>query len=179
MLAVIPLWSKAGKHVEPNKLLMLAFAGQIAQAPLVFLLPEGATATAFAFVLLRGLFAGVDFLLLRTMVADFARETAATGLRHGASCYSVSNITLKLGMGAGAWFALSAIGMASGEAMAGSGQESHLIRLVYATIPMLTGLAGLLIVATTVPGDRPARARRKLAPAADSRPLTAAPQIMP
>ncbi len=93
---------------------------------------------------------GVDFTLLRAMVADVARETATTGLRHGASCYSISNITLKLSMGAGAWFALSAIAaMSAGEAAPAADdleRQAMMLRALYAFVPMIMGALALLVL---------------------------------
>lgn len=149
MLAALPLWSRLGARVSGRRLLTLAYVGQMAIAPLALVLPAGSVAAAILFLVLRGLFAGVDFMLLRAMVADVARETAASGLRHGASCYSVSNVTLKLAMGGGAWLALAVIGAASGPAAfvaSDPDTQGTVMRAVYALPPMIASALGLLVL---------------------------------
>lgn len=158
MLLSLPLWSKYGERIGRQRLLALAYGWQIALAPFIFLLPSSQLAPAIGFVLLRGMFAGVDFLVLRTMVADVARNAATAGLRLGASCYAVSNVTLKLAMGAGAWLALSAIGVALGEGVVVNAAAGQAIRLVYACVPIVTGVLSLLILGAQLltAGDRTA-----------------------
>ncbi|MGK6319641.1 MFS transporter [Sphingomonas sp. DT-204] len=161
MLAALPLWSRLGGCVSSRRLLMFAYAGQIAVAPFALLLPAGTVAAVIPYLLLRGLFAGVDFMLLRAMVAEVARATAATGLRNGASCYSVSNITLKLAMGGGAWLALSVVAAAS-EPLATGGDpdmQGLAIRIAYALPSMIASAAGLLILGAR---NRTVRCRTRL-----------------
>ncbi|WP_447725602.1 MFS transporter [Sphingomonas koreensis] len=148
MLVTLPLWTRIGARMDPGRLLMLAYGWQIAIAPLALLLPAGALGPTLAFLLLRSLFAGVDFLLLRAMVADVARNAAATGLRHGASCYSVSNITLKLAMGAGAWLALSLISASGAQVLATgeAGAQGLAIRVAYALPTVIGSVLGLLVL---------------------------------
>lgn len=149
MLATTPVWSKLGARIGHRRLLMLHYGWQLATAPLALLLPTGVIASAIGFLLLRSLFAGVDFLVLRAMVADVARDSAATGLCHGASCYSVSNITLKLAMGGGAWLALSLVAMAGGgSGMAGGPGEAAgmVIRVAYALPSMVASGLGLFVL---------------------------------
>lgn len=154
-LVTLPLWSKIGMRIGRRPMLMLVFGWQIAIAPFALLVPAGMMAPAIAFLLLRSLFIGVDFTLLRAMVADVAGETAATGLRYGASCYSISNITLKLSMGAGAWLALSAIAaMSAGDAAPSVDDlERHAmtVRVVYAFVPMVTGVLALFVLGVGSP----------------------------
>ncbi|MGF7149006.1 Na+/melibiose symporter-like transporter [Sphingomonas zeicaulis] len=144
-LLTLPLWGKLAGRIGHRRLLMLAYGWQVAVMPLALLLPAGQIAPAILFLIARSLFMGVDYLLLRTMVSEITRAAALTGLRQGASCYSVSNITLKLAMGLGAWMALAAIG---GTSASGAAADASLwaIRLAYALPPVLCGLAALLVL---------------------------------
>lgn len=150
-LVTTPVWSKLGARLDRETLLMLNYGWQLVTAPLVLLLPAGILAPTIGFLLLRGLFGGLDFLALRTMVADVARDSATAGLQCGASCHSVSNITLRLAMGAGAWLALSVLSTISADGSALTtdltGQVSLVIRAAYALPSMLAGAIGLLILA--------------------------------
>jgi GPH family glycoside/pentoside/hexuronide:cation symporter len=163
MLATMPLWSKVGVKIGRRRLLMLHYGWQLVTAPLALLLPAGMIAPAIGFLLLRSLLAGVDFLVLRAMVADIARDSAEMGLCHGASCYSVSNITLRLAMGGGAWIALSLVAMASGDGAAAAGDSGQaagiVIRAAYALPSVVASGLGLLVL---VIGFRPA-SRTKVA----------------
>lgn len=150
-LVTTPVWSKLGARIDRRTLLMMSYGWQFATAPLVMLLPAGMLAPAIGFLLLRSVFAGLDFLALRTMVADIARDSAAAGLQCGASCHSLSNITLRLAMGASAWLVLSLLSALVGDGAAlTSGLTSQgglVVRAVYALPAMLAGGAGLLILA--------------------------------
>ncbi len=139
-LVTLPLWSKVGGRIGPRQLLMIVYGWQIAVVPIALLLPAGMLWPVIGFVLLRSLFAGVEFTVLRAMVADVAGRAAATGLRHGASCYSVSNITLKIAMGVGAWLALVLVDLSA------EGEQGPAVRLVYALVPPMVSAIGLLIV---------------------------------
>lgn len=140
-LVTLPLWSRLAPGIGAHRLLRLAYCWQVALTPLALLLPPGALMPLALFLVARNLFFGVDYLLLRTMVAEVTRSAAQTGLRHSASCYSMSNITLKLAMGLGAWLALEAIGSTSVH-----GPLSATMRLVYSTPPILCGLAALAVL---------------------------------
>ncbi|MET4896597.1 TonB-dependent receptor [Sphingomonadaceae bacterium jetA1] len=144
-LLTLPIWSRVAARVGPEKLLMLAYGWQVALAPLALLLPSGAVVPVTLFLMARSLFYGVDYLLLRAMVAKVARDAAVSGLRHGASCYSVSNITLRLAMGAGAWLALMAIG-AAGKEGAVPDAEIRAIQLAFTLPPVLCGIAALMVL---------------------------------
>lgn len=149
-LVALPLWGKLGGRACRRRLLALAYAGQVAVMPIAMVLPTDAIGPAMAFLLLRGLFVGVDFMLLRAMVADVTHNAAATGLRHGASCYSVSSVTLKLALGVGAWLALSAIafaGAATTPDMGAQDVQALVIRAAYAVPPMIAGFLGVLVIA--------------------------------
>jgi GPH family glycoside/pentoside/hexuronide:cation symporter len=154
MLGAIPLWSKVATRIGNRPMLRLAYAWHIVTAPIVFLLPAGMLAPAILFVVARGLFAGVDFMLLRALVAEVARNAAATGLRYGASCYSVSNVTLKLAMGGGAWLALSMIAT-TGTAGASSGGKIDMIRAAYALPPVAASVLGLIVLGLWMRHDAP------------------------
>ncbi len=147
MLVMTPVWSRFGARFEPRALLALSFGWQLVIAPLVLLLPAGMLAAAIGFLTLRGLFAGLDFLVLRTMVAEIAHDSAAAGLRCGASCHSACNIAMRLAMGGGAWFALSLLSMASGDGAASSINASTALRVVFVLPSVLVGGLGLVALA--------------------------------
>jgi Na+/melibiose symporter-like transporter len=144
VLIALPLWSKVGMRIGQRPLLMLAYGWHFVTAPIALLLPAGMVGPVILFVLARGLFAGVDFMVLRAMVAGVARDAATGGLRYGASCYSVSNVTLKLAMGGGAWIALTLVA-AGGPATVPDG-DAMVVRAAYAALPMAASLLALIVL---------------------------------
>lgn len=163
-LVTTPVWAKLGARIDRKTLLMLNYGWQLVTAPLILLLPSGMLAPTIAFLLLRGLFAGLDFLALRTMVSDIARDSAAAGLQCGASCHSVSNITLRLAMGVGAWLVLSLLSLVGAEGAAlttGITTEGGMIvRAAYALPSMFAGAMGLLILGWMQPRSALAKTAR-------------------
>lgn len=154
MLVTTPIWSKLGAGFDRRVLLALNYGWQLVTAPLLLLLPVGMLAPAIGFLALRSLFAGVDFLVLRTMVADITRDAAVSGVSCGASCHSICNATLRLAMGGGAWFSLSLLSTVGVDGAALSetlGDNAGLIvRAAYVLPPMLAGGLGLLVLAASV-----------------------------
>jgi len=114
VLVTLPIWSRVADRIGFRPMLAMAYGWQFLVMPFALFLPAGALGPAIAFLIVRSLFSGVDFLLLRALVAEIVHDTASSGLRQGASCYSISNITLKIAMGGGTWCALSLIGWKDG-----------------------------------------------------------------
>jgi len=156
VLGTLPLWRRLCERVGRVPMLMLASGWQVVIAPLVFLLPSGDVIAAIGFLLLRGVFSGVDFMLLRAMVADVVRNAATDGRRQGASSYAVSNVTLKLAVGAGAWFALSIAG-AAGAVPPSTGiafTQATMIRIAYVLPAVLMNLFALTLLFATSAGRK-------------------------
>lgn len=145
VLVTTPVWSRFGARFDARTLLALNYGWQLVTAPLVLFLPAGMLTAAIGFLALRGLSVGLDFLVLRAMVAEIAHDSAAAGLRCGASCHSICNIAMRLAMGGGAWFALSLLSMAGGDEAAPS--ASMAIRLAFVLPSILAGVAGFIVLA--------------------------------
>lgn len=162
VLATLPLWCRIGDRVGRVPMLMLIGGWQILVVPLLLWLPSGNVMAAIGFLLLRGLFSGVDFMLLRAMVADVVRNAATEGQRRAASCYSVSNITLKLAMGAGAWFALSIAGASGLASPFASIAQNHadIVRVAYVLPAVLMNLLSFVVLFVIFSRGRASRGRR-------------------
>jgi glycoside/pentoside/hexuronide:cation symporter, GPH family len=147
-LIALPFWSSLADRIGRTRLLLFAYAWQAAIMPLAFLLPAGKLAPAVAFVLGRGVFAGIDFVLLRAIVADVARGSAEAGMRNGATCYALGSIALKIAMGAGAWAALTMMDLLPGLlAPAGLASGGRLdIRVAFAIPSMAAALCAILLL---------------------------------
>lgn len=146
-LGCLPFWTVISRRVGRGRLLAMAYGWQIGAGLLAFMLPSGQVWIAIAFVILRGLFSGLDFLFLRAIVSDAARAAADAGLRNGASFYAVSNLTLKLAIGAGAWASLALIDMVSAPTSIFAVDKTTAIRLSYAMPAAGAALLALFVLA--------------------------------
>lgn len=159
-LIALPFWSRLSGRMERPAILMLSYGWQAICAAALMLMPSGALA-GFAIILtLKGLAWGVDFMLLRAMVADVAGEDADTAPM-AASFYGVSSIAVKLAMGLGGGGALWLLG--------GVGEDvrATAIRLIFCLPTMVGGALAILILWTMT------RSRLYAASAADGPLLTA------
>jgi len=159
-LGVIPLWSLIAERVGRGRLLAFVYGGQALVMPLALLLPARSMSAALMFVVVRGCFAGTDFLLLRVMVADIARDGVDAGTRSGASCYALSNITLKIAMGLGAWVALWGIGGTVDAGLPAAVPEADgqfAVRSAYCLPSLCAALAALAILAARAAAPTPGR----------------------
>ena len=158
VLIALPCWGAISHRLDKRRTLILVFAWQAASMAVALFLPTGMLWPLIAFLLIRSVGWGGDFLLLRAMVADVSGRDSANGLRRSGSYYALFNVTLKLAMSLGAGLALwllAAAGFVPGAAIS-SGGALDAIRLVYALPACLSGLAGILILM----GSDPSRGER-------------------
>lgn len=142
-LVALPIWSRLSRVLGRERILIIAYGWQAICAAALFLVPPGLV-IAFALLLaIKGLAWGVDFMLLRAMIADAAgRDEGRGGV--AASYYGFSSIALKMAMGIGGGGALWVLGWAM--SLEDAGFRSLAIRSIY-TLPMLIGgLAGMFIL---------------------------------
>lgn len=145
-LAALPLWIAVGDRVDRRGLLMAGYGWQAAMALLALVLPASSIGAAIMFVMLRGLFSGLDFLFLRAIVSDIARASADAGIRNGASFYAVSNLTLKFAFGAGAWAALALVQWLSGTFVIEETGRALAVRLSYALPSATAAVLAVLVL---------------------------------
>lgn len=145
-LATLPFWSAVSERIGRRRLLMTGYGWNAAMALAALAIPAASLGGAVAFVVLRGLFAGIDFLFLRAIVAGMVRASADAGVRNGASFYAVSNITLKFAFGIGAFASLSLIGLLPASWVAAGMDDGAAVRLSYALPSGMAGLLALLIL---------------------------------
>lgn len=134
-LATLPVWSRISARIGRPRALMIAYGWQGVTAPLIFLIPDGQPLAFAAFLALRALGWGVDYMLLRAMVADLADGQAQQAGRLGGSYYGMSSVTLKLAMGLGGGGALWLIDLITRQS--GIGATDAAIRLAYALPAMI------------------------------------------
>lgn len=164
-LFFLPLWGRIGQAIGGRSLLTIFYGWQLLVLPLALILPNGSLVAALIFVTGRGVVGGVDFMALRAMVGDIAGTARARGMQSGAICYSVSNITLRLGMGLGPLLVFGALAWSGITELSGhvdptpAGQAAF--RLIFVVPLLVSAVAGLAIVrwwaGPSLSGDGPAR----------------------
>lgn len=153
-LSTLPVWSRISARIGRHRALMIAYGWQAVTAPLIFLIPDGQPLAFAAFLALRALGWGVDYMLLRAMVADLADAQAQHAGRLGGSYYGMSSVTLKLAMGLGGGGAFWLIDLVTRQA--GAGATDGAIRLAYALPAMI--LAPLAVMRLAGQTPRPSAA---------------------
>lgn len=159
-LVALPVWLIVSRRLGKQGTLALVFAWNAVLAPVALLLPAGNAWMLAAFLCLRSLSWGADYMLLRALVADIAgRDERDERASRSGSYYALFNVTLKLAAGLGIGAALWTVSMA-GFSPAGPNDASALeaVRLVYAVPSCLAGLIGVVITLLS-PSDRATPAR--------------------
>ncbi|WP_188062367.1 MFS transporter [Sphingobium sp. KCTC 72723] len=134
-LATLPVWSRISARIGRQRSLMIAYGWQAVTAPLIFFIPDGQPLVFAAFLAMRALGWGVDYMLLRAMVADLADRPSPRAARLGGTYYGMSSVTLKLAMGLGGGGALWLIDLMVRQS--GTGTSDVAIRLAYALPAMV------------------------------------------
>jgi Na+/melibiose symporter-like transporter len=153
-LFLLPIWAKVADRIGRRKVLAMGFGWQALVMPLALTVPAGNVGLFGLFLALRGLTFGIDYMLLRAMVADVAERGAnaktgtAQGSRPSGSYYALSSVTLKLALGLGGGLGLWLIGAAGFHAGEQPDTAAGLaVRLAYVVPSVVSGLCGLLLVA--------------------------------
>lgn len=151
-LIIIPFWTKIAMHRNKRHVLAAALALRVATSPLALLLPQEEPVLLLAYLLTRSLGWGVDYMLLRAMVADLVRSAHRDGGNgFAATHYALFNVANKLAAALGvlgALTALSLVGFVPG-AVHGAGETT--LRAIYALPSCLAGLIGLLALRWITP----------------------------
>jgi Na+/melibiose symporter-like transporter len=138
-MVALPFWGRLSARMDRRHILMFSYGWQAVCATALMLVPSGAMRAFAAILAIKGLGWGVDFMLLRAMVADVAGEDADTAPL-AASFYGVSSIALKLAMGLGGGGALWAIGWA------GDDMPGLAIRVIHCGPTMAAALGAACIL---------------------------------
>ncbi|WP_176590288.1 MFS transporter [Sphingobium sp. EM0848] len=148
VLITLPLWTKASQHHGRERILMLSYGWQLFTTPLALLLPANNLAAATAFLSVRNLSWGVDYALLRSMVADAVDRDIAQGTNRAGLYYALSSIVLKIAMGLGAACAVWLIASSHFDAKSPilSQEAATMIRIAYSVPSCAAALAALLIL---------------------------------
>lgn len=133
-LATLPIWSRVSARIGRKRTLMIAYGWQGLTAPLIFCIPEGQPVIFAAFLAARALGWGVDYMLLRAMVADLADDQLQDMGRLGGVYYGMSSVTLKIAMGVGGGGALWLMNIMNGPSGIAS---ADVVRLAYALPAMI------------------------------------------
>lgn len=142
-LATLPIWSRVSGRIGRKWTLMITYGWQGLTAPLLFFIPEGQPVLFAAFIAVRALGWGVDYMLLRAMVADLAVDQLEDMGRVGGVYYGMSSVTLKIAMGLGGGGALWLMTIMTGP----SGMASaNAVRLAYALPATILGPIALLLL---------------------------------
>lgn len=153
-LIALPFWARISHRLGRTRTLLLSYGWQAAVAPLIFAVPAGQPLGLAAFLLLRSLSWGVDYMLLRAIVADIAALPGAGGGASSASHYGVTSITLKLAMSVGAAMSLWIAAFAGFRPGHGAVAPEAAIAL-RATFGLLPGLTSLAATAVLLSGRAP------------------------
>lgn len=160
-LFTLPLWARLADRLGRGNVLTIGFAWQVLTMPLVLVVPTGSAVLLGLFLALRGLTCGIDYMLLRAMVADVAEKGAASGARMSGTYYALSSVTLKLALGMGAALGLFLIGLSGFRAGGAVAADASLaIRIAYVLPSAGAGLCALLLLNQPYLGQR--RARKKV-----------------
>lgn len=159
-LAALPIWLLVSRRLGKQRTLMLVFAWNGLLAPVALLLPAGNIWMLGAFLCLRSLSWGADYMLLRALVADIAgHNRQREGASRSGSYYALFNVTLKLAAGLGIGAALWMIAWVGFEASGPNDAIAlEVVRLVFALPSCLAGLIGVAIT-LFASSDRPAHPR--------------------
>ncbi|CAM8672792.1 MFS transporter [Sphingobium cupriresistens] len=147
-LVTLPLWSRMSRRHGRERVLILAYGWQLIVTPFALLLPVGNLPTMIGYMIARNLIWGVDYALLRAMVADAADRDIVQGANRSGLYYGLSSIVLKLAMGLGAGGAIWLMSLArfdAKETLLSQGAEQA-VRLAYAMPGLLGALAALIIL---------------------------------
>ncbi|MEQ6333667.1 MFS transporter [Sphingobium sp. MK2] len=156
-LGTLPVWSWVSARLGRRKTLMIAYGWQGLTAPLLFLIPEGQPVIFALFIATRALGWGVDYMLLRAMVADLADGRLRDIGRLGGIYYGISSVTLKIAMGLGGGGALWMMKMmTSASAM----PPAQAVRLAYAMPAVI--LMPIALILLNMPGRWLARFNRPI-----------------
>jgi GPH family glycoside/pentoside/hexuronide:cation symporter len=155
-LVAIPLWAWASQRWGKRRALTGVFAWQALIMPFAFLLPTGGLGWMMAFLVLRSLSFGADYMLLRSMVADVsADDVERHGARNGGSYYALFNVSLKLAAGLGVGIALAGLGWAGFvPGKPASAGALFALRLCYTLPGLVAGLVGVAILVGIAPRAR-------------------------
>jgi Na+/melibiose symporter-like transporter len=152
VLLALPVWGWLSRRLDKSRTLFCVFAWQAASMSPGLLLPAHSLLLLIAFVVIRSVGSGADFMLLRAMVADASGRDALNGVRRSGSYYSLFNATLRLAMSLGAsgvlWL-LATAGFTPGVTADSALQET--IRWVYALPGCVCALLGMLLLSGRVP----------------------------
>jgi len=147
VLFTLPLWAIMADRFGRRRVLAVGFGWQALTMPLVLLVPTGNAAAFALFLALRGLTFGIDYMLLRAMVADIAEKGSGSGPRMSGSYYALSSVTLKLALGLGAGFGLWLVSASGFQVGTAPGATASLaIRLAYTLPSAFAGLCALLVL---------------------------------
>ncbi|MDR3508003.1 MAG: MFS transporter [Caulobacteraceae bacterium] len=166
-LVAIPVWVTISHRIGRRRAMLAVLAWQALTAPIPLLLPAGSFAPLIAFLLVRGMCWGADYMLLRAMVADLSdADTARSGERRSGSYYALFNVSLKLvaglGVGATLW-GLSRLAGFDPRVTQTSEGASLAIRIAYCAPSFIAALLGLAIFL-----GEPGRVRQASQPAASA-----------
>lgn len=114
-LVALPVWSRLSARIGRRNVLMISYGWQAVCVAMLLALPPGAPLMLAGILVLKGLGWGVDFMLLRAMVADLS-DKDADGATVAGSYYGVSSIALKIAMGLGSGGVMWGLALVSGEA---------------------------------------------------------------
>lgn len=142
-LATLPMWSRVSARIGRKRTLMIAYGWQGLTAPLLFCILEGQPVIFAAFLAVRALGWGVDYMLLRAMVADLADEQLQDMGRLGGVYYGMSSVTLKIAMGLGGGGALWLMKIMAGPSGIASADA---VRFAYALPATILGPIALLLL---------------------------------
>jgi Na+/melibiose symporter-like transporter len=155
VIMILPAWSELSRRIGREHTLMIAYGWQMLVAPLALLLPHGGLLPLAAYLVLRNLSWGVDYMLLRAMVADIADRDATRDARNSGSYYALTSTTLKLAMGMGAAAAVWAIGLSGFDAAKPiSDTAQWTIRAIYALSATCASGIGLALLARSRSTER-------------------------
>jgi len=138
-LIALPFWSRLSRRMDRHHILMLSYSWQAACAAGLMVIPAGALPIFVAILAVKGLGWGVDFMLLRAMVADVAGKDADRAPL-AASFYGVTSVAVKLAMGMGSGAALWFVGSA------GDDTRHIAIRLAHCAPAVIGAVVALFIL---------------------------------
>jgi GPH family glycoside/pentoside/hexuronide:cation symporter len=142
----IPLWAMASRRLGKRRALMAVLAWQGFSAPFVLLLPYGGLVFFAAYLMVRNVAWGADYMLLRSMVADVSAKDAARNVRRSGSYYALFNVTQKLAAALGAGGALWGLALFGFDANVAGADDGILVRIVYGAPPLFGAVIGIALL---------------------------------
>jgi Na+/melibiose symporter-like transporter len=143
-----PAWIALSRRIGKHRALIASYAYQIATGPLLFLIPPGHVALAFALIALTGVSYSAPALLIRAMMADVVdADTQVSGAERSGLMYAFLSMTTKWGLGWAVFLAFGVLGLLGfNPKLANTAEAIANMRMFYILLPVGFAISTLTLM---------------------------------